>query len=211
MRGKRGCLLLCAVMERTFTLAVVLAVASTVSAQSQFQLTRNRLFELAHDPELLNIASMFSERVYINYTGQMDTAVVGEATNAVLNCLPWLSLFPGGSVAWYFTEIDALTGEFGSIEETLFDPLRTPAENDVALGANLFVNGTFNQELEIIRTLLAEGAEDPTSGIYKCEVCIERGTPFADCHNSSTEVWGIGAPPDLDSVPSDAGKLRTNM
>ncbi len=196
-------------MERTFTLAVVLAVASTVSAQSQFQLTRNRQFELAHDPDLLNIASMFGERVYINYTGQMDTAVVGEATNAVLNCLPWLSLFPGGSIAWYFTlEID---GEFVSIEETLFNPLRTPAENDAVLGANKFVNGTFNQELEIIQTLLTKGAEDTSSGIYKCEVCIKRGTPFEDCHNSSTEVWVIGAPPDLDSVPSVAGKLHTNI
>ena len=74
------------------------------------------------------------------------------------------------------------------------------------LGYDRTLEGRFNERLTIDPVLIVLQAGDPTQGIYTCEVCTAwDDLELVDCHNSSTEVFGIGAPPDLIEDPDDAG------
>ena len=90
---------------------------------------------------------------------------------------------------------------------TLLRPRPEPEIRE--LGQERILEGRFNERLTINPVSIVLRAGDPTQGIYTCEVCIARGFPeIEDCHNSSTEVFGIGAPPDLIEDPDDAGIFK---
>ena len=72
----------------------------------------------------------------------------------------------------------------------------TPNE-DVIPQPRIIVGGQFNRWLNITRTVIVQGAEDPDSKIFTCEVCIARGTPFEQCHSANYTSRLIGAPPRI--------------
>ena len=59
-----------------------------------------RTLRLMNSPELLEVAALFNERIYIELTGPFQPAVVQENVNVNFDCLPWLMNFPGGSIRW---------------------------------------------------------------------------------------------------------------
>ena len=59
------------------------------------------------------------------------------------------------------------------------------------------IGGRFDEWLNITATILVQGAESPSSGIYTCEVCLFRGTPFEECHLANTTLQVLGGPPIL--------------
>ena len=63
----------------------------------------------------------------------------------------------------------------------------------------IIVGGQFNRWLNITRTVNIQGAEDPDSKIFMCEVCIARGTPFEECNTTNYTSRVIGAPPVISS------------
>ena len=60
------------------------------------------------------------------------------------------------------------------------------------------VGGEYNQWFNITGTGILAGAEDPSFGDYICSVCVDRGTPSEECHNATTTLHILGAPPVLD-------------
>ena len=94
--------------------------------------------------------------------------------------------------------------------ETLFDPFPLLDGTDNT-GPSRLVGGMCgcHQKLIINPVSIVLQAGDPTQGIYTCEVCTARDdSELKDCHNSSTEVFGIGAPPDLIEDPDNAGIFK---
>ena len=65
-----------------------------------------RTLELEQNPELLALAAASNERIFIEITSQESASVVREGTNVNMDCLPWLSLFPGGSIRWLMLQRD---------------------------------------------------------------------------------------------------------
>ena len=183
--------------SRNSVVAAILLLAAVSAYATNFEVVRGRQLELAQDPELRAIAAAYNEMVNITITGRGETAIVSEQTNVVMNCLPFLQQFPGGSIAWYLQPVDILTGvPTGQTSELI------PGFE----GTNLDITGEFNDVLEILGVLINPDAEDPTSGNYICEVCIARDFPaLEECHNATVTVFGIGAPPLLNSTTSDAG------
>ena len=59
----------------------------------------------------------------------------------------------------------------------------------------IVVGGQFNRWLNITRTVIIQGAEDPDRKIFMCEVCVARGTPFEQCHTTNYTSRLIGSPP----------------
>ena len=73
--------------------------------------------------------------------------------------------------------------------------------------ARRIVGGEFNRFLNITRTLISQGAEDPDFGRYICSTCIAIGTPQEQCHNATVVLFLVGSPPQLDTTPN-TGKLH---
>ena len=57
------------------------------------------------------------------------------------------------------------------------------------------VGGQFNRWLNISSVITVQGAEDPDSKIFICEVCQARGTPSEQCNTANFTLSLIGAPP----------------
>ena len=59
-----------------------------------------RELRLVHDPRLLEVAARVNSRVLVEFTQPMMTVVVQEMVNVNMDCYPWASNFPGGSIRW---------------------------------------------------------------------------------------------------------------
>lgn len=49
----------------------------------------------------------------------------------------------------------------------------------------------------ITGTIIVQGAEDPSFGLYTCSVCTNRGTPEQACNNATLTLYLVGSPPAL--------------
>lgn len=145
--------------------------------------------ELGQNPELQDILARTGERVIINITGTDSLAVVQEGVNALLDCFPFLSMFPGGNATWFLQRID----EFGN-------PIGVQAQFLPPLG-RIVVEGPNNRYLNITQTNIVPSAD---SGIYTCRVCSHQG---GLCHNASTTLYLLGEPPNIDCGKPNDGKL----
>ena len=165
----------------------------------------NRIFQLGQRSELLQFARMFRETVCINLTMPVENPeTFREGSNYKINCLPWLVNFPGGSITWYRSVINAATGARGPTRQ--INPESPPASVEV--------RGPFNSELFVTSTIVSPAQELTTSGIYTCEVCVGRNdtTPEelrdeGQCHNASVVTFNIGSPPVVNDTTPDDSKL----
>ena len=62
--------------------------------------------ELRQHPSLLSLAARTGELVQMELTTSQQTAIVQEGVVVYMDCLPWLSMFPGSSALWYVQDID---------------------------------------------------------------------------------------------------------
>lgn len=83
---------------------------------------QQRRIALMQDPQLLQLAAMANERVFIELNGLEQGAFVQEGVNTNIDCLPWLRRFPGGSIQWFF----ALMNEDGTCKSAFFLVLALP-------------------------------------------------------------------------------------
>ena len=143
--------------------------------------------ELGQNPELQDIAARTGERVIINITGDDSLAVVQEGVNTLLDCFPFLSMFPGGLVTWFLQRIDELGNPIG-VQTQILPPLR-----------RIVVEGPNNRYLNITRTNIVQGTD---SGIYTCRVCNDQG---GVCHNASTTLYLLGEPPNINCGTPNEG------
>ena len=74
----------------------------------------------------------------------------------------------------------------------------------------LQVGGDFNEWFNVTGTIITQGAASTSNGLYVCEVCLFRGTPFEECHLANTSLQVIGGPPILD-VATDNSEYRFNI
>lgn len=163
------------------------------SVYRQLSARELREISLRQNPDLLELAARTGESVTVIIGAAMQGAVVQENVNTVLDCGPWLSNFPGGTVQWYlyqYEDLDHITlGDRSSQDR---EALNT------ALSPRARILGEFNEIYNITRALIAMDAEDSSRGIYECEVCIARATPFEECHSANTTVATVGRPPIID-------------
>ena len=192
-------------MAQSMWLAVCLffaCVLSFASAQplpesvfKQLTAAELRELELRQNPALLDLAARTGERVVVNIEGPEQGAVVQDGVNAVLNCLPWLSRFPGGDIQWY-------RALYMDLEHTVLLPKDAQIKSELNVPNSLRrIEGEFDEIFNITRVRIQLGAEDPHRGIYECEVCIARGHPiFEMCHNATVTLPVVGRPPILNST-----------
>ena len=173
-----------------FMLALALGVERTYARHqpSSFRVltgSEARDQELGQNPELQDIAARTGERVIINITGDDSLAVVQEGVNTLLDCFPFLSMFPGGLVTWFLQRIDELGNPIGVQTQNL-PPLSV-------------VKGPNNRYLNIARTNIVQGTD---SGIYTCRVCNDQD---GVCHNASTTLYLLGEPPNINCGTPNEG------
>lgn len=143
---------------------------------------------LRQDPALLEFAARVNERILIEVDGPDSVALVQENVNVNMDCLPWLRRFTGGEIQW-FMQLRDISGE--PIGETIaFDPEQR--------GYTIRIGGEYNRWFNVTGTIIMVGAEDPSFGDYICSVCVDRGTPSQECHNATTTLHILGAPPVLE-------------
>jgi hypothetical protein len=66
-----------------------------ITAQMERELMLNQ------NPELLALAATRNQRILVEIEGPRSIVAVQEGVNANLDCFPWLSRFPGGTVEWF--------------------------------------------------------------------------------------------------------------
>ena len=161
-----------------------------VSVYRQLSARELREINLRQNPGLLEIAARTGESVTVIFGAASQGAVVQENVNIVLDCGPWLSNFSEGTVEWYFyqyNELDHITlGDRNRQDRMALNSADSPCAR---------ILGDFNEIYNITRALISIDAEDSSRGIYECEVCIGRGTPFEECHIANTTVATVGRPP----------------
>ncbi len=64
-----------------------------------------RELQLGQNSDLRALAATFP-RIFIELDSLDSVVIVAEGVNANLDCLPWLSRFPGGDIQWYFGRRD---------------------------------------------------------------------------------------------------------
>jgi hypothetical protein len=135
-------------------------------------------------PALLDFAARTGETVRVEINETEQGAVVQEGVNVVLDCGPWLAKFPGGSVNWYkFTYRDWNHRILG---------FRTAQTFHEVFSAT--ITGEFDEIYTIIRTTISADAEDPSRGVYECEVC----TSVDECNSANTTVASVGRQAIID-------------
>jgi hypothetical protein len=85
------------------------------------------------------------------------------------------------------------------------DPDQEPQEvppNEGMPGERVLVGGEFNRWLNITRTEIVQGAEDPDSRIYICEVC-EGNSTRDNCIAANYTQVTVGTPPDITDASSE--------
>lgn len=174
-----------------FVVVFALGVERTYAQQaSNFRLLTGAEAQgvnLGQNPELLEVAALTGDRVVINITGVDDrVAVMQENVNALLDCFPFLSRFPGGRITWLQQRLDEFGNPVGGVVVIRSGPMST-----------IQVTGPFNRYLNITRTRISAAGADPNAGIYTCRVCIGQGTRQV-CRDANTTIPLVGSPPDLD-------------
>ena len=66
----------------------------------------------------------------------------------------------------------------------------------------VIVGGDFNRWLNITRTQIVQGAEDPDSRIYICEVC-DNSTMPETCSAANYTQLTVGTPPNITDTSSE--------
>ena len=179
-----------------FVVVFALGVERTYAQASNFRLLTGaeaRDTMLGQDPELLQLTARPGDTVFINITGVDDRlAILQENVNALLDCLPFLSMFPGGQITWLWLRLD----EFGN-------PAGDPQMNVTGGASSIEVGGEFNRYLNITQTRIRAFGANPNAGIYTCRVCTGEGA-LQMCRDANTTVHLLGSPPDLDcGEPND--------
>ena len=77
--------------------------------------------------------------------------------------------------------------------------LLLPTESEV----RITVGGDFNEWLNI-SSVVIQGAEDPDSKIFMCEVCTNQSAPLQQCYTSNFTLRVIGAPPVISNPPTSS-------
>ena len=180
---------------------LVCMLLGTSSAQdSDFQLfSPEDAPALSQNPDLLDVTAKTGETIKIQLNSPDQTGFFQENVNVLLDCTPWLMRFPGGGVRWFSLRFDPITGMIASqagvpVTEVAINLNRQP--ND-----RIQIMGTYNEILNITATALRVAAEDPTAGIYRCEVCVPpEPSDCAECHSSNTTVFLQGKPPVVNGV-----------
>ena len=85
-------------------------VCSTESGFRVFAGQDERSLEGLSPQERLEVAAMAGEMITVRINGSSQTGIVQEGVHLAIDCSPWLSQFPGGSVEWSFIQLD----EFGT-------------------------------------------------------------------------------------------------
>ena len=122
-------------------------------------------------------------------------------------CL-WLvriSCFKNYSWLWlYISQIPLQLVMFPFV--TVADPGLPPQELEPNEGVmpppRLIVGGQLNRWLNITRTVTVQGAEDPDSNIYMCEVC-RNVTTLEGCSAANYTQFTIGSPPVLEDASGE--------
>ena len=171
------------------------AVNGTVTVEYE-----SRILSLEQNPELLEFAHEFRETVLINLTMPINNPeIFREGSNYIINCLPWLMSFSGGSIQWYQSRINPVNGVREAVVEI----------NASTPPASVEVQGPFDSELFITSTIVSPQQELATAAIYTCEVCINSTVNEVctddQCHNASVVTFNIGSPPLIDdTTPNDS-------
>ena len=75
-----------------------------------------------HSPEALAFAARSRESHVVRLTRSAQLGIAQEGAGISIDCLPWLSRFPGGSIQWKYIQLD----EFGNpFSESLLKLIRT--------------------------------------------------------------------------------------
>jgi hypothetical protein len=68
-----------------------------------------------NSPERLAFAAKKGESHVVRLTRSAQLGIAQEAARIDIDCLPWLSRFPGGSIRWEFIQLDELGNPLGII------------------------------------------------------------------------------------------------
>ena len=68
-----------------------------------------------HSPERLAFAAKLGESHIVKMTRSSQLGIAQEGANINLDCLPWLSRFPGGSIRWKFIPLGDLGNPSGNV------------------------------------------------------------------------------------------------
>ena len=169
-------------LQGCFVLACALnAVTSQPLEKSVFkQLTAAELREvdLRQNPSLLDLAARTGESVVINITESSQGAIVQDGVNVLMDCYPWLSNFPGGTIRWYLYR-------YLDWDHTMLD-MRVPQTN----------GGEYDRYYNITPVRMRGNHR----GVYECEVCVARDTSGEDCKIANVTLAVAGRPPLLNST-----------
>ena len=67
---------------------------------------RSDLPNITQNPELLRYAARKWERILVRMESPDSVVVAEEGVNVNLDCHPWLSRFPGGTIQWFMRPRD---------------------------------------------------------------------------------------------------------
>ena len=177
-----------------FLLALLCAIDAACGQNSVFRVLSAdelRNTSLRQNPELLKFAARTGETVRIEIRAVEQGAVIQEGVTATLDCGPWLTEFPRGTIRWYkYYYID--------LDHTELGP-RVLQNPEIVNRVRATITGASNETYTIwgMRDLILDD-EEGIRGIYECEVCD--GIPGSeDCHSANTTVATVGRPPIIDA------------
>ena len=95
------------------------------------------------------------------------------------------------------------------------EPQALPPNADMDPPDRVIVGGEKNRWLNITQTQIVQGAEDPDSRIYICEVC-ENSTEaesvgFENCNAANYTQVTIGSPPTINEASGELGYSTVNL
>ena len=183
------------------TCLILACALSAVTAQplegsvfKQLTAAELREIELQQNPDLLNFAARTGEMVLIDITEPSQGGIVQAGVNVVMDCFPWLSNFPGGTIQWYrYRYLDLDHTVLGRRTLQVKEMLNIPQ-------SSRRIGGILDRYYNITRVRTYRGAEDPHAGVYECEVCVARGTVCQECHYANVTLAVAGRPPLLNST-----------
>ena len=173
------------------------AVVSQHLEKSVFkQLTAAELREidLTQNPRLLDMAARTGESVVINITESSQGAIVQDRVDVLMDCYPWLSNFPGGTIRWYLHR-------YLDLDHTMLGMRKPQTKEDLVMSnSSMRISGEFDRYYNITRVRIQQASEDPHRGVYECEVCVRRSTPSEVCYIANVTLAVAGRPPLLNSA-----------
>ena len=75
-------------------------------------------------------------------------------------------------------------------------PQELPPNDNAMPPERVIVGGNLNRWLNITRTAIVQGAEDPDTRIYMCEVCADI-TTLENCSAANYTQVVVGSPPSI--------------